>query len=244
MPITPDNLPDDLTALKRIIAAMALDAATAQAILDEFGLIVVGWSAEWDIALRDAIARCPSRRFTTWWAARGGHLTDRARDLIAKRQAQVVNIVDADGFFFDVEQKVLAIAEVDQPHPLSAKVVVAELKRYLPDPMQQIDRVKKLQFLERGLPPCGMTPRFFSYSPLTAATPQQPRLTWVSEAPRPQHDPPQDPQRLTRPLTVAAPAALLGNIPGTSEGPGMLPLYAARIEDLGPGDFVKVGFST
>lgn len=31
MPITPDNLPDDLTALKRIIAAMALDAATAQA---------------------------------------------------------------------------------------------------------------------------------------------------------------------------------------------------------------------
>ena len=31
MSITPDNLPDDLTALKRIIAAMALDAATAQA---------------------------------------------------------------------------------------------------------------------------------------------------------------------------------------------------------------------
>ena len=31
MPITSDNLPDDLTALKRIIAAMALDAATAQA---------------------------------------------------------------------------------------------------------------------------------------------------------------------------------------------------------------------
>jgi hypothetical protein len=31
VPITLDNLPDDLTALKRIIAAMALDAATAQA---------------------------------------------------------------------------------------------------------------------------------------------------------------------------------------------------------------------
>jgi hypothetical protein len=25
--------------------------------------------------------------------------------------------------------------------------------------------------------------------------------------------------------------------------PGMLPLYAARIEDLGPGDFVKVDFA-
>jgi len=31
VPITPDNLPDDLAALKRIIAAMAQDALTAQA---------------------------------------------------------------------------------------------------------------------------------------------------------------------------------------------------------------------
>ena len=31
MPIAPDNLPDDPTALKRIIAAMAQDALTAQA---------------------------------------------------------------------------------------------------------------------------------------------------------------------------------------------------------------------
>ena len=31
MPITPDNLPDDPAALKRVIAAMAQDALTAQA---------------------------------------------------------------------------------------------------------------------------------------------------------------------------------------------------------------------
>src|SRR2546423_11145267 len=31
MPVTPDNLPDDAAALKRIIAAMAQDALTAQA---------------------------------------------------------------------------------------------------------------------------------------------------------------------------------------------------------------------
>jgi hypothetical protein len=31
VPITPDNLPDDPAALKRIIAAMAQDALTAQA---------------------------------------------------------------------------------------------------------------------------------------------------------------------------------------------------------------------
>jgi hypothetical protein len=106
-------------------------------ILDEFGLIVVGWSAEWDIALRDAIARCPSRRFTTWWTTRS-HLGDHAKQIVAQRGAQVIVINDADHFLTALEQKVLAIAEVDRPHPLSAKVAVAELKRYLLDPMQKI----------------------------------------------------------------------------------------------------------
>ena len=33
---------------------------------DEFGLVVCGWSGEWDKALRDAIYRCKSRRFPTY----------------------------------------------------------------------------------------------------------------------------------------------------------------------------------
>ena len=41
-------------------------------IFDEFGLIVCGWSAEWDGALRSALIRAKSsRRFTTYWAVRG-----------------------------------------------------------------------------------------------------------------------------------------------------------------------------
>jgi len=116
-------------------------------VFDEFGLIVVGWSGEWDDALRAAIARCPTRRFTTWWAARGGRLQDRARDLADARRAQVIAIEDADAFLTDLEQKVLALEELDRPHPLSAKLAVAELKRYLSDPQQQI-RLHDLVFGE------------------------------------------------------------------------------------------------
>jgi hypothetical protein len=32
-------------------------------VFDNFGLLVVGWSGEWDTALRDAIQRAPSRRY-------------------------------------------------------------------------------------------------------------------------------------------------------------------------------------
>ena len=40
-------------------------------IFDEHGLIVCGWSGEWDDALHAAILRCPSRRYTAFWAVRG-----------------------------------------------------------------------------------------------------------------------------------------------------------------------------
>jgi hypothetical protein len=58
-------------------------------ILDEFGLVVCGWSAEWDMALRAAIERCPSRRFTTYWASIR-EPTPAARSLIELRDAQVI----------------------------------------------------------------------------------------------------------------------------------------------------------
>ena len=37
-------------------------------VIDEYGFIVSGWSAEWDKALRDAFERFQSRRYTTYWA--------------------------------------------------------------------------------------------------------------------------------------------------------------------------------
>jgi hypothetical protein len=43
----------------------AMDAELDR-ILDHYGLIVSGWSAKYDTALRAAIERAPSRRFTTF----------------------------------------------------------------------------------------------------------------------------------------------------------------------------------
>ena len=40
-------------------------------VFDNFGLLVVGWSGEWDTALRDAILRAPARQYPFYWAARG-----------------------------------------------------------------------------------------------------------------------------------------------------------------------------
>jgi len=99
-------------------------------VFDAYGLIICGWSAKYDKALRSAIARCPSRRFSTYWAARGKPGVSAER-LIAARQARVVQIKDANDFFGELSERVLALAEA-QEDPMSARVAVARLKRYLP----------------------------------------------------------------------------------------------------------------
>ncbi len=113
-------------------------------IFDEFGLIVCGWSAEWDGALRKAIYRAPSRRFSTYWAARGKP-GDEAQRLIDHRRAQVISIEDADSFFQTVQQHVESLEQFSRPHPLSTEAAVAtteaavaSLKRYLPETRYRI----------------------------------------------------------------------------------------------------------
>ena len=78
-------------------------------IFDEYGLIVCGWSADWDGALRAAMSRAPSRRYTTYWAAYG-QPKEEAQRLINHRRAQVVDIEDADRFFQKVQEKVASNA--------------------------------------------------------------------------------------------------------------------------------------
>jgi len=99
-------------------------------IFDEFGLIVCGWSAEWDIALRNAIHRCKNRRFPTYWLAKG-MLTDEVQRIIQHRRAEVIPIDNADQFFTEFLENVESLMEFEKPYPLSAPLAVATVKRYL-----------------------------------------------------------------------------------------------------------------
>lgn len=101
-------------------------------IFDQFGLIICGWSADWDVALRSAITRAPSRRYAMYWATRGAPGV-AAQDLIARRQAIQIQIDGADPFFQKVAQKVQSLEEFSKPHPLSIDVAVASLKRFMSD---------------------------------------------------------------------------------------------------------------
>jgi hypothetical protein len=120
------NTPEELASYDAAIDSL-LDRA-----FDEYGLIVCGWSSVWDNALRVAVERSPNHRFTTYWAYRG-RLEDAAKLLVDRRRATPVEIKDADSFFQELAEKVASLQQLERPHPLSAPLVVATLKRYLPE---------------------------------------------------------------------------------------------------------------
>lgn len=99
-------------------------------ILDDYGLIVSGWSATWDVALREAILGASNRRFTTVWSYVSG-LSDEAETLIQARAGLKVQVLSADKFFTDINEKLEALESFDAPHPLSVELAVRAAKRYV-----------------------------------------------------------------------------------------------------------------
>lgn len=106
-------------------------------IIDEHGLIVCGWSSDWDVALRAAITRTASRRYPLFWATRGEPSTT-ARDLVSLRDGKVIEISDADSFFSNLQARIEAQEARQRPNPLSVELLVATVKKQLAKPENRI----------------------------------------------------------------------------------------------------------
>ena len=107
-------------------------------IFEDHGLIVCGWSGAWDVALYDAIMGNPSRRYSTYWAARGP-LGDAAQRIVTHRRGQVVSIPDADSFFGNLDDQVRTLARSHRRNPDNVDLLVATTKRFAADYNRRID---------------------------------------------------------------------------------------------------------
>lgn len=125
------NTPDELSSYEPVVDQL-LDR-----VFDEYGLVVCGWSGEWDGALRSAIQRCKSRRYGFHWASISP-LQPTAQQLVEHRGGKVVQIAGADAFFTALESKVSAIEESHADHPASIDAAVALVKRYAASPEHRI----------------------------------------------------------------------------------------------------------
>jgi hypothetical protein len=98
-------------------------------IFDEYGTLVLGWSGEWDTALRQAVQRASTRRYPFFWASRVDP-GQGAADLIAHRQGQRLKIKNADEFMCRLVDQLKSLREVDRLHPTTIAASLALAKRY------------------------------------------------------------------------------------------------------------------
>jgi SIR2-like domain len=135
------NTDEELATYPRIINRL-LDR-----VLDEYGLIVCGWSAAHDAALRRAFERCQNQRYSTYWTSKSepGIFERRLIDL---RRAVPVPIADADSFFEGLRSSVSDLAaRAALGHTGSGittpQALVHQVERLIGDPAQRA-RLRRL----------------------------------------------------------------------------------------------------
>jgi len=112
-------------------------------IFDEYGLIVSGWSADWDHALVAALERRATRRYPLFWGAYS-QPSHKAARLIAQHDGAVIGNVTADDLFTGLTTRLEALDTLAAP-PLTRDMAVARLKRVLHDPVRRIEVTDMIQ---------------------------------------------------------------------------------------------------
>ncbi len=116
-------------------------------IFDEYGLIVCGWSGEWDEALRSELLKVVNRRYSTFWTTLNTP-TDRATALINHRKAQIIEIENADTFFTKVNEQVQILETTQRENPASLSLLKSTVKRYLSKPDEYKIQLEDLMHIE------------------------------------------------------------------------------------------------
>jgi hypothetical protein len=104
---------------------------------DDYGLIVSGWSADWDHALVAPLERRATRRYPFFWAAYS-RPSEKAARLVAQHDGAVIGNVTADELFTDLAARLESLDTLTAP-PLTRDMAVARLKRVLHDPVRRIE---------------------------------------------------------------------------------------------------------
>ena len=156
-PATMLNTPEELANYPAAIDAQ-LDR-----LVDEYGWVITGWSAKWDPALRDALARGTSRRFASFWCD-PYPLGPQAEQTLTRRGGTFVQ-TGADQFFQATASAVAVLAATGRQHPLSAAAAVAAAKREL----------------ATGLPAVNLHDALRRETAAVNASPQRTDGPWVAE---------------------------------------------------------------
>jgi hypothetical protein len=105
-------------------------------VFNEYGLVISGWSADWDRALVRVLEATP-RRYPLYWDSRSSK-SNTAKNLLVQHGGHTIEAESADELFTSLSASVDALTRLAQP-TLTTAMAIARLKRALPNPLLRIE---------------------------------------------------------------------------------------------------------
>ena len=103
-------------------------------ILEDYGLITCGWSAQWDNGLKKIIRGIQNHRYSSVFTF-VGNCNSSLNDISSFRGGSTIKIDSADSLFHDLLERIEAMERIrDVQHPLSDDIAIARAKKYLSEP--------------------------------------------------------------------------------------------------------------
>jgi hypothetical protein len=151
------NTADEVAALDPGIAALL------GSLFGDYGLLIAGWSADYDAGLRSVLRAAGRGQYGAYWTSRS-HLGAEAASLVESLDARVIQVTDADSFFSSLLEAVKSLREMAGRAPLEEEIAVATAKRYLAAPESRIAlndlvaaEVERVRALAEGPYPTSIT---------------------------------------------------------------------------------------
>lgn len=134
------NTTEELNRYHRDVAALL------RRVLDDYGLIISGWSADWDEALRKALVARRGGHFGVFWH-KVGEFTENARQTAESLRARVIEVPGADQLFTSLRDHVVALEAGIEGEPVTPQLAAAEVKNHLapqPNLIKLSDQIRDL----------------------------------------------------------------------------------------------------
>jgi SIR2-like protein len=124
------NTPEELATYDERVSALL------QRLFEDYGLLVCGWSADWDPALCQTLERSRLRGTMYWTVMTEPSLA--AANLVTLKHGRFISIASADDFFDDLADSMAGMDDYQTPHPASLEMLLAQTKLYLSEPRYRI----------------------------------------------------------------------------------------------------------
>lgn len=107
-------------------------------VFENFGLVTTGWSAKWDIGLREILESSNKFRFSNFFTYLNKY-EDEFKRVSDLRNGRLVQIKDANSFFKEILENIEALEKGEKDNPLAKPIAIERLKKYIQKQESKID---------------------------------------------------------------------------------------------------------